>query len=152
MARKVNSISEYVVGGMKVRVGTMDKKNPSTLFVAFSMHIEPVVEEKSYRGRVKSMTDSFKRHIDETVRNGILFHGDYIFIDDIPTDSMKHGKKTYIEIQAYLKVKPNIINAYDGDFKGLTDSMMDGDVGRLTEWLELVFKENGFAITENKDK
>lgn len=152
MARKVNSISTYGYNGIKVKVGTMDKKNPSTVFLVFSLYIVPVVEEKSYMAKVKSMIDSFKRHVDETVRDGVVFHGDYIFIDEIPTDSMKLCKKTYVEMQVYFKVRPNVLNAYDGDFKALTDSMMDGDAGRLTEWLELVFKENGFVITENKDK
>ena len=150
MARKVNSISTYNHNGIKVKIGTMDKKNPATLFLAFSTYIVPIVEEKSYRVNVKSMTDSFKRRVDETIHDGVVFHGDYIFIDEIPTDSMKLGKKTYVEIQVYLKVRPNVLNAYDGDFKALTDSMMDGDVGRLTEWLESVFGENGFMINENR--
>lgn len=150
MARKVNSISTYGHNGIKVKVGTMDKKNPSTVFVVFSLYIVPVVEEKSYRAKVKSMIDSFKRHVDETVRDGVVFHGDYIFIDEIPTDSMKLGKKTYVEMQVYFKVRPNVLTAYDGDFNGLADSMMDGDVGKLTEWLECVFGENGFMVVENR--
>ena len=150
MARKVNSVSTYGYEGMKVRIGTIDKKHPSTMFVAFSMHIVPTVEEKSYKARVKSMVDSFKKYVDAMIRDGVLFHGDHIFIDDIPTDSMHYEKKTYIEMQAYLKVKPNILNAYDGDFNSLTDSMMDGDVGALSDNLVNDLAVNGFKVVENK--
>ena len=148
MARKVSSVSEYISDGMKIRVGTLDKKSPSTIYVTMSMYITPTVVEKSYVKRAKDMTDNFKRHAGETVREGVTFHGDHIFIDEIPAGSMEYGKRTYIELQAYFRTRPNILKSYDGGFKAFVDSIMDGDLGKFIKNIAMDIEKAGFESRE----
>ena len=134
----------------KLKIGTINKKKPTTFYVEGGTFITPVEDDDDERSYKEKMTDVYKamaRGIEEMRLTGKKKNLEKTFIAniDVADERMKTGKKTYFTFQYYLR--------QNGEIASFAEIAEDGDeyTKKVLERLEYSLKENGFALSKTKN-
>lgn len=131
----------------KLKIGTINKKQPTTFYVEGGTFITPVDEgddERSYKDRIAAVYNEMAKGIQRIVsENGL--RKDFIANIDVADERMKVGKKTYFTFQYYLR--------QNGELVPFSEIVEDGtDYTKIVlDRLEYSLKENGFALSKTKN-
>ena len=131
----------------KLKIGTINKKQPTTFYVEGGTFITPVDEdddERSYKDRIAAVYNEMAKGIQRIVsENGL--RKDFIANIDVADERMKVGKKTYFTFQYYLRqnMEPMSFAEIVEDGTDYTKIVLDR--------LEYSLKENGFALSKTKN-
>lgn len=129
----------------KLKIGTINKKKPTTFYVEGGTFITPVEDDGvSYKEKMAIVYKDMAKGIQRVVSESKLKQ-DFIANIDVAEDRMKVGKKTYFTFQYYLK--------QNGEIMPFNDIAADGDeyTTKVLERLEYSLKENGFALSKTKN-
>ena len=134
----------------KLKIGTIDKKRPTTFYVEGGTFITPVEEEDdflTYKEKMAVVYKAMARGIEEMRLTGKKKNLERSFIAniDVADERMKVGKKTYFTFQYYLH--------QNGEIVPFTEITADGDeyTKKVLERIEYSLKENGFALSKTKN-
>ena len=133
----------------KLKIGTINKKNPTTFYVegsTFITPVDPVDEEQSFKARMRDVYKAMSRGIEEMRLSGKKkLEKNFIVNIDVADERMKVGKKTYFTFQYYLR--------QSGDVIPFSEIVENGDeyTKKVLERLEYSLKENGFALSKTKN-
>lgn len=130
----------------KLKIGTIDKKKPTTFYVEGGTFITPVDDDdddRSYKDRMAAVYNDMAKGIQYVVSENKLNH-DFIANIDVADERMKVGKKTYFTFQYYLR--------QNGELVPFNEIASAGDeyTKKVLERLEYSLKENGFALSKTK--
>jgi hypothetical protein len=141
-----NICSEVPVSNpyFKVKIGTINKKNPTTFYVEGGTFITPVEDDGiPYKEKIAIVYKEMSKGIQCLVSENRLKH-DFIANIDVADERMKVGKKTFFTFQYYLKQNGETL-----PFIEITENS-----GKYTEYvlktLEYSLKENGFSLSKTK--
>ena len=129
----------------KIKIGTVNKKCPSTFYVEGGTFITPVdkddvVPYKEKMGIIyKEMTQGIRCIVSEK-----HLKQDFIANIDVADERMKVGKKTYFTFQYFLKQDAEPIS-----FVEITENSNEF-TNEVLERIEYSLKENGFALSKTK--
>lgn len=129
----------------KVKIGTINKKNPTTFYVEGGTFITPVEEgETSYKDKMAEVQRQMSLGI-MSMKAGKNLGSNFIANIDVADERMKVGKKTYFTFQYYLQQK--------GELTPFSDIAADGDkyTDEVLKRIEYSLKENGFALSKTKN-
>ena len=129
----------------KLKIGTINKKRPTTFYVEGGTFIMPVEDDGvTYRDKMtlvyKEMTKGLSRVVSER-----HLKNDFIANIDVAEDRMKVGKKTYFTFQYFLKQNENPVS-----FLEIAENSQKYTENVLAN-LEYSLKENGFALSKTKN-
>ena len=131
----------------KLKIGTINKKQPTTFYVEGGTFITPVEEdddERSYKDKIAAVYNEMAKGIQRIVsENGL--RKDFIANIDVADERMKTGKKTYFTFQYYLRQNKELI-----PFAEIVEDGTDYTKAVL-DMLEYSLKENGFALSKTKN-
>ena len=129
----------------KLKIGTINKKRPTTFYVEGGTFIMPVEDDGvTYRDKMtlvyKEMTKGLSRVVSER-----HLKNDFIANIDVAEDRMKVGKKTYFTFQYFLK--------QNGEPLSFVEISENGQeyMKTVLDQLEYSLKENGFALSKTKN-
>ena len=132
----------------KLKIGTINKKRPTTFYVEGGTFITPVDEageDLSFRDRMnivyRDMTKGIMRLTAETKN----IQNSFIANIDVADERMRVGKKTYFTFQYYLH--------QDGEPISFSEITENGEryTKVVLDKIEYSLKENGFAISKTKN-
>ena len=129
----------------KVKIGTINKKNPTTFYVEGGTFITPVEDDgMSYKDKMVLIYKEMAKGIHRLVAEKHLKH-DFIANIDVAEDRMKVGKKTYFTFQYFLK--------QNGEPLSFVEISENGQeyMKTVLDKLEYSLKENGFALSKTKN-
>ena len=131
----------------KLKIGTINKKNPTTFYVEGGTFITPVDnddDDRSYKDRMEIVYKDMAKGIQLVVSENKL-NRDFIANIDVADERMKVGKKTYFTFQYYLR--------QNGELVSFNEIAAAGDeyTKKVLERLEYSLKENGFALSKTKN-
>ena len=131
----------------KLKIGTIDKKRPTTFYVEGGTFITPVDDDdddRSYKDRMAIVYKDMVKGIQHAVSENRLSH-DFIANIDVADERMKVGKKTYFTFQYYLR--------QNGKLLQFAEIAENGDeyTKKVLEKIEYSLKENGFALSKTKN-
>ena len=133
----------------KLKIGTIDKKKPTTFYVEGGTFITPVENDDDERTYKEKMTEVYKamaRGIEEMrlTKKKKNLEKNFIANIDVADERMKVGKKTYFTFQYYLR--------QNGELITFSEIAEDGDeyTKLVLARLEYSLKENGFALSKTK--
>ena len=131
----------------KLKIGTINKKKPTTFYVEGGTFITPVEEEDdevSFKDKMVFVYKDMAKGIQHIVSENKL-NRDFIANIDVADERMKVGKKSYLTFQYYLRQNDNLIP--------FNDIAADGDeyTKIVLDRLEYSLKENGFALSKTKN-
>ena len=130
----------------KLKIGTINKKNPTTFYVEGGTFITPVDEDDvvPYKDKMAEVQRQMSLGI-MSMKAGKNLGGNFIANIDVADERMKVGKKTYFTFQYYLQQK--------GELTPFADIAADSDkyTTEVLKRIEYSLKENGFALSKTKN-
>lgn len=92
----------------KTNYGTVDNKNFKTTYVTMSCWAEPNNEEESWDGVIKSLRRDIRMELHNTVDDEVFKEEKSIIDLDIRSSGIRAGKRSYLNCEMTLFVKPNM--------------------------------------------
>ena len=131
----------------KLKIGTINKKKPTTFYVeggTFITPVEDVDDGLTYKEKMVEVQNAMCNGI-TVMRAGKNLCRNYIANIDVADERMKAGKKTYFTFQYYLQ--------QDGELKPFSDIVADSKsyTDEVLAKIEYSLKENGFALSKTKN-
>ena len=99
--KKINSEVKFCDNNFKIKIGTTDKKNHNSIYIELGTYIMPNEVKNTYNSEI----EDFEKIIKRFVKDNITQNNDFIIIIDIANDRISVNKKSYLEIQIFLKLK-----------------------------------------------
>lgn len=111
MAKKINSEIIIPNSSFKLLIGTMDKKNPSNVYIEGGVFVEPLYDNDykeallQVEKRYKLAVDNIKKHTIDINSSARVFDGKAMTIKifEIADNRLQKGKKSYLSFQFFLK-------------------------------------------------
>lgn len=128
----------------KLKIGTINKKKPTTFYVEGGTFITPVDEDLSFKDKMNNVYKAMSQGIMRLTAETKNVQNSFIANIDVADERMKVGKKTYFTFQYYLH--------QDGEPVSFSEITENGEkyTKVVLEKLEYSLKENGFAISKTK--
>ena len=129
----------------KLKIGTINKKKPTTFYVEGGTFITPTEDETSIKDRIDDVYHAMSQGIIRITCETNNLEKNFIANIDVADERMKVGKKTYFSFQYYLRQNKN-----DLSFSEITDNW-DKYTKTVLDKIEYSLKENGFALSKTKN-
>ena len=129
----------------KLKIGTINKKKPTTFYVEGGTFITPTEDETSIKDRIDDVYRAMSQGIMRITCETKNLEKNFIANIDVADERMKVGKKTYFSFQYYLRQNKN-----DLSFSEITDNW-DKYTKTVLDKIEYSLKENGFALSKTKN-
>ena len=129
----------------KLKIGTINKKKPTTFYVEGGTFITPTEDETSIKDRIDEVYRAMSQGIMRITCETNNLEKNFIANIDVADERMKVGKKTYFSFQYYLRQNKN-----DLSFSEITDNW-DKYTKTVLDKIEYSLKENGFALSKTKN-
>ena len=129
----------------KLKIGTINKKKPTTFYVEGGTFITPTEDETSIKDRIDDVYHAMSQGTIRITCETNNLEKNFIANIDVADERMKVGKKTYFSFQYYLRQNKN-----DLSFSEITDNW-DKYTKTVLDKIEYSLKENGFALSKTKN-
>ena len=129
----------------KLKIGTINKKKPTTFYVEGGTFITPTEDETSIKDRIDDVYRAMSQGIMRITCETNNLEKNFIANIDVADERMKVGKKTYFSFQYSLRQNKN-----DLSFSEITDNW-DKYTKTVLDKIEYSLKENGFALSKTKN-
>lgn len=116
MAKKINSERQIDNDLFKIKIGTINKKNPKVVYIDCGFFIEPKIEKEDYSDDINSLEEEIRK-LSKKLTNAImpqtdgknLFKKDFIFVFEVAESRVSYGKKSYVSFQLHLKQNEEVL-------------------------------------------
>ena len=132
----------------KLKIGTINKKNPTTFYVEGGTFITPLEaedDEISYKEKIANVYKAMSQGINIITSEERSIQNSFIANIDVADERMKVGKKTYFTFQYYLHQ-----NGASSSFSEITENG-EKYTKAVLDKIEYSLKENGFALSKTKN-
>lgn len=146
--KKIKSESKFSDDSFKIKIGTMDKKNPEVIYIELGSYISPKEEKKSYKLNVSNIERETKSMVGSVLQNSGLCKSDFIFVSDIADGRIAMNKKSYFELQLFVKPLDSIKNS--GKFSDITEKFNEECVSKIVPCIKQYITENGFEYYKTR--
>ena len=134
----------------KLKIGTINKKDPTTFYIEGGTFIMPVEDDGiPYKEKMSNAYRALKCGVTDLCHNlqtsgRPQISNSYLATIDVADERMKIGKKTYFSFQCFLKQDKN-----EATF---SEIMENGNAyaAPILSSLEYCLKESGFALSKTK--
>jgi len=149
--KKIGSEIKYSNDKFSIKIGTMDKKNPKTIYGVLGTYICPNVEKESYEEDI----NIFNKKSKENFHKLMSFSNDCdsinnIFLTEVADTRIKQGKKSYLEIQFYIKPNFEFISENNYDFKSLSSIINDTYCKKIIDFTQSELNSHNFQCYKTK--
>lgn len=130
----------------KLKIGTINKKNPTTFYVEGGTFITPVEDDGiTYKDKMANVYHAMSLGLMRLTGETKNIQPSFIANIDVADERMKVGKKTYFTFQYYLKQNEEPVS-----FAEITENG-EKYTKVVLEKIEYSLKENGFALSKTKN-
>ena len=146
----MSSETEIRNNTINIVIGTMDRKNPNSIYIDLNGYITPNLNKNDYAQELKTLDASISSAVNSIIKEkDDIFEKNSICIFDVAGNRMSYDKKSYFSIQIFLKLKSEFVEKNQSSFTKIakTDEMkqlMDD------ENLSLLFEKYGFMLSKTK--
>ena len=144
--KKISSEINVDLPSMKAKWGTIDKKNPSFIYLEIGAYITPREQEESYTDNIVSIEKEGRQIIKDAVNRTDCVKKDFIFVTDVAETRIMFGKKSYLSMQIHMGHKHQDKNTA---FKDIV-SDMDGRWRPVYDEILSTIENNGFSCSKSK--
>ena len=146
--KKIKSESKFPYDSFKVKIGTMDKKNPEVIYIELGSYISPREEKKSYKSNVLNIEKLSKSMIGCVLKNSGLCKDDFIFVSDIADERITMNKKSYFELQLFVKPLDSVKTI--GKFSEVSEIFNKECVSKIIPCVKQYISDNGFDYYKSR--
>ena len=104
MTKKITTEKKIDNDWFKLKIGTMDKKEPSVVYLEGGIFIKPNKKKDDYRPSIKNINTCFHDEVKNIYsKTNNIFSQNYISNFEIADERMKYNKSTYLSFQFFLR-------------------------------------------------
>lgn len=148
--KKINSDILFENDDFKIKVGTVDKKNPTTIYLNIGTYVTPIDEELNFKSEIELLKKSITKGIEHIVDESPILQKHHIFVTDIATDRLAYGKKSYFEMNLYVKPELDVIKSCNNNFHNVASLFYEKNINQIVKNVEQDIKKFGFAYAKSK--
>ena len=132
---------------LKIKWGTIDKKNPTSFYLEIGTYITPSENHEDYSLDIKNIDKKAKEIVKRKISNNNKFKKDFIFVTDVADSRISYDKRSFISFQIHL--------LKDKSYTPPAFKTMVSEIG--SEWtdvyadIEKTINENGFVCFKTKN-
>ena len=132
---------------LNITIGTIDKKNPNTIYFEINGYLIPEEKETSYCEILSNVEKEIRTMLKDKLKesNG-LFSNNFICVFDIADKRVKHNKKSYFSLSFFITIPKNSKN-----FKDLSVEMTDIFTNTFAQLIS-IFGSYGFIVKKSKEE
>ena len=145
--KKINSEINIDLPNIKAKWGTIDKKNPSSMYLEVGGYITPKTDEEDYRQNIQNIDKEVKNVVKSAVISTDYINNNFIFVSDITDARILFGKKSYLSFQIHVGRKNGVENR---PFKEVV-SDINGKWSYIYSDILSIIEENGFKCSKTKN-
>lgn len=142
---RLNSEKKINHSFFKVKLGTINKNNPSTVYVNGSVFISPLLNKENYDYDINEIKKNFNKIIKKQLNTNNLFSNKFICDFDVRTSGIKPNKKSFLSFQYHLK--QNTLNIMKLDLLKRNANEM---ITLILNELEENIIEHDFSLSKSK--
>lgn len=146
--KKIKSESKFQDNDFKIKIGTMDKKNPEVVYIELGSYISPKEEKETYKPYISRIEKKTKSLIEDVIQESGMCKNGFIFVSDIADERVAMNKKSYFEMQVFVKPTDEIKAC--GKFVDLTKKINEECVSKIIPGIKKYIKENGFEYYKSR--
>lgn len=144
--KKINSEVKINNDLFKVKIGTTDKKNPEIVYIEIGCYISPN-EDGEYGPVIDGIEKKTNNFISKIVGPNTMCEKDYIFIFNVAEERITKKKKSYMEIQVFLK----LINEFKNvKFSEIVEKLDEEYVSKLLPTIKTYINDSGFECYKTR--
>lgn len=87
----------------KIKLGTLDKKNPTTLYIDAGTYIKPSTHKDNYKSDIINIEKSLKLQTKQIFKTIPGIKDDFILVTDISVSRISPERNTHFTVQVYFK-------------------------------------------------
>lgn len=114
----------YRDNGIRMRVGTLDKKQHDVIYVDMSTYLKPIENKMSYIDDIKYLRVSMGKRMSDIIKKDGRFSKDFIFNFDISDSRIKYGKKTFLTMMTVMRFRQHDDNKIMNILPQLKDTIV----------------------------
>lgn len=146
--KRIKSESKFQDNDFKIKIGTMDKKNPEVVYIELGSYISPKEEKETYKPYISRIEKKTKSLIEDVIQESGMCKNGFIFVSDIADGRIAMNKKSYFEMQVFVKPTDEIKAC--GKFVDLTKKINEECVSKIIPGIKKYIKENGFEYYKSR--
>jgi len=132
----------------KIKLGTLDKKNPTTMYVDAGTYITPTVEKDDYKNDIVSIEKEMKLKLKDMLKNSPTIKDDFILVTDVAIGRISKERGTHFTVQVYFKPSDNEFQQKK-TFKQLCKEYMNEYAEKLPSYRQII-EDHGFSCNKTK--
>ena len=101
--KSITSERKIESDAFKIKIGTLDKKNPNTIYVEAGTYIIPNKEKESYKSDIIGIEKEMKRLTKENLKNNNAIKQDFLLVTDVAMSRICPQRGTHFTLQFYFK-------------------------------------------------
>ena len=144
--KTINSEKLIQNPNFKVKIGTTNKKKPNTIYIELGTYITPTKDLESYKEYICCFDKNTKHFINNLIDNKKTCDKNFILITDIAEDRIETNKKSYLDLQIFLKPT----NVEKNTFSYLVKDIYTNYVIDILNYIQKEFDYNDFEYHKTK--
>lgn len=144
---RLNSEKKIEHDKIKIKLGTIDKKNPKVVYIEGRTFVTPDSEKDNTPKDITDMKHNFKLAINEFLYKNQSFDSKYILDFQVAAGGIHLGKKSFMSFQIILTQKDGTLDS----ISELRDKTMDG-ILTMVDSLSKDADDRGYILSKVKRK
>lgn len=142
---RLNSEKKFANDYFNIKIGTINKKNPSVIYLDGSTFISPLLNKEDYTNDIKEIKCELNNIIKNEIRTSNLFENKFIGNFDVRLSGIKPKKKSYLSFQYHLKQSKNNIMSLN-QIKDNTNDI----INNIVDNFKSILLTHNFTLSKHK--
>lgn len=147
MRRKITSAVKIDNENAKLKIGTIDRKNPTVVYFEGGFYIKPTIKKNNYLSIIEEVKEELNEIVKNHVRYSDKMKNDYMFFTEIAEDRIMFNKKSFMTFQLYIKPNESVLNE-NSTFKTILPILTEEE--SLVNDFKKILERNGFVTSKTK--
>ena len=147
MKKKITSVIKIENDDATLKVGTIDKKNPTVVYFEGGFYVKPTVKKDSYLSDIDDIKEELNKIVKNHVNSTDNIKKEYMFFTDIAEERVMYNKKSFLTFQLYVKPNDKLL-AEKQTFKNVASNLTEEE--KLIQEFKEILEKNGFATSKTK--
>jgi hypothetical protein len=147
--KSITSEIPVKANNFKIKVGTLNKKCPKTMYLEAGTYIKPTEESESYKSQIINIEKAMKLKTKEIIAMLPSIEKDFILVTDVAIGRISMNKGTHYTIQFHFRPIEKNITELNKTFGELAEEFINR-YGPFFKQFEDIINSYGFTCSKTK--
>lgn len=146
IGKNIHSEIKFFDNDFKVKICTINKKNPDILYTQIGTYLKPIEKKNLYTEEFEIFDKISKKYLQKKLKNSSLYNNEFILVIDIADERINVNKKSFLDIQIHFKCK----NRNNKNFKEISNNLYEDCIVDYLSFVKNNLTSFGFEYFKNK--